>query len=383
MGLQAKRFDEVALPPPGAGEGADRKTMTTQGESIGFLARLLSTSTPSGFEGPGREIMRRHLSRYCDDVRTDVHGNLIATRNPSGQPKIMLMAHIDEIGLMVSHITEEGYIRFKAVGGVDASLLPTQRIRIHAEKGAVRGIIGKEAIHLMEDESEKSKIKLRDLWIDIGARDREGAQQHIAVGDVVGFDAPPIWMENDLLACHGLDDKAGCFVVAEAMRLIATREMQASVHCILTTQEEIDFRGARTATFGVDPDIGIVVDGDHASDYPDANKADLGDIFLGRGPILYRGAGVTANISLALAASTRAGCILHQVSALPGTTGTDADAVFTTRRGIATGLVGIPMRYMHTPAEVVSLADLRAAASLLASYLSGSHWGLSEEGKNQ
>ena len=338
-------------------------------QSLDFLRELMSVPTPSGFEQPGQKVVREYLSQYCDDVSTDIHGNVIGVRNPGGGPKLMLAGHVDEIGFMVEYITDDGYIRFVAIGGVDAALLPGQRVAIHADGDVVHGVVGKKPVHLADKEEKPEKTRIHQLWIDIGAKNRKQAEKCVAVGDPITFDVPFELLTNGLAASRGIDDKVGSFVVAETMRLVAKKKIKPAVYCVSTVQEEIGSRGAQTSAFGIEPDAGIAVDVDHASDYPGADKAVVGDIRLGRGPVLHRGASINPVLGKMLINVAKKNKIPYQVSAEPGVTRTDTDAIFLTRTGVASALVSIPTRYMHTPVEVVSLDDLENAAKLLASFL--------------
>ncbi len=338
-------------------------------QSLDFLTELMSVPTPSGFEQPGQKVVREYLSQYCDDVRTDVHGNVIGIRNPDGRPKLMLAGHIDEIGFMVEYVTDEGYIRFVAIGGVDAALLPGQRVAVHAEGGVVHGVVGKKPVHLADRDGKPEKTRIHQLWIDVGAKNKKQAEKFVTVGDPITFDVPFELLQNGLAASGGFDDKVGSFVVAEAMRLIAKRKIKPAVYCVSTVQEEIGSRGAKTSAFGIEPDAGIAVDVDHASDYPGADKAIVGDIRLGAGPVLHRGASINPVLGKMLISTAKKSKVPYQISAEPGVTCTDTDAIFLTRTGVASALVSIPTRYMHTPVEVVSLDDLANAAKLLAFFL--------------
>lgn len=340
-------------------------------QALDFLRELMSAPTPSGFEQPGQKVVREYLSHYCDEVRTDVHGNVIGVRNPNGTPKVMLAGHVDEIGFMIEYITDEGYIRFVPIGGVDPALLPGQRVAIHADRGVVRGVIGKKPIHLADKEEKPDKLRVHQLWIDIGAGNKKDAKKYVAVGDPITFDVPFELLKNRLAASRGFDDKVGGFVVAETMRLIVGKKIQPAVYCVSTVQEEIGARGAHTSAFGIEPDVGIAADVDHASDYPGADKALVGDIRLGKGPVLHRGASINPVLGKMLISAAKKNKIPYQMSAEPGVTRTDTDAIFLTRAGVASALLSIPNRYMHTPVEVVSLDDLENGAKLLASFLAG------------
>ncbi|KPJ63236.1 MAG: hydrolase [Planctomycetes bacterium DG_23] len=340
-------------------------------ESLEFLRKLMETPSPSGFEERVQEVVARYMRQYCDEVKTDVHGNCIGVKNPDKRFRVMLAGHCDEVGMMVKHITPEGYIYFANIGGVDASLVPSQRVLIHGKKGATRGVVGKKAIHLMEAEEKKKVPKLHELWIDIGAESREDALKVISIGDPITFDAPFTPLLGDLAAGHGFDDKVGSFVVAETMRLLARKKVSVGVYGVSTVQEELGLRGAQTSAFGIDPQVGIAVDVGFASDYPDANKKQLGEVKVGSGPILHKGANINRVLGELVFDVARKKRIPYQVSGEPGRTGTDAAAIQVTRAGVATALVSIPNRYMHTTVEVVSLADLENAARLLTFTIEG------------
>jgi endoglucanase len=298
------------------------------------------------------------MRRYCDEVKTDVHGNLIGIKNPDKRFRVMLAGHCDEVGMMVKHITPEGYIYFANIGGVDASMVPSQRVLIHGKGGAVPGVVGKKAIHLMEEEDKKKVPKLYELWIDIGAKDRGEALKVVSIGDPISFDAPFTPLLGDLAGGHGFDD---------TMRLLGEKRLQCGVYGVSTVQEELGLRGAQTSAFGIDPQVGIAVDVGFASDYPDANKKRLGEVKVGGGPMLHKGANINRVLGELLIKVAEEKRIPYQIGGEPGRTGTDAAAIQVTRAGVATALVSIPNRYMHTTVEVVSLADLENAARLLAS----------------
>jgi len=325
--------------------------------------------SPSGFEAQVQQVVARYMRRYCDEVRTDTCGNLIGIKNPRSRFRVMLAGHCDEVGMMVKHITPEGYIYFANIGGVDASLVPSQRVLIHSKKGTVSGVVGKKAFHLLEPEEKKKVPKLHELWIDIGAKTREDALKAVSIGDPITFDAPFTPLLGDLASGHGFDDKVGSFVVAETMRLLAKEKLKVGVYGVSTVQEELGLRGAQTSAFGIDPQVGIAVDVGFASDYPElnANKKRLGEIKVGSGAILHKGANINPVLGELIMDVAEKKRIPYQISGEPGRSGTDAAAIQVTRAGVATALISIPNRYMHTTVEVVSLSDLENAARLLAS----------------
>ena len=334
--------------------------------SYEFLRKIQETPSPSGFEQPVQRIVRRHVKAFADSVETDVHGNVIAAINPEGSPRVMLAGHCDQIGMMVKYIDDKGYIFFAAIGGIDASVLPGSRVIIHTEHGPVDGVIGRKPIHLMKNEERGAKSELRDMWIDIGTKDKKETERVVRIGDPVTFPLAVVQLGQDLVACPAFDNKCGTFVVMEALRLCSIRKLKCALFAVSTVQEEVGLRGAKTSCFGLDPQVGIAVDVTHATDYPDIDKRVAGEIKLGGGPSIVRGANVNPKLEALLCKTARSKRIAVQMEATPGGTGTDANVMQLTRAGVATALVGIPNRYMHTQVEVVSLSDLVQAARLIA-----------------
>jgi endoglucanase len=336
---------------------------------MAFLQKLVETPSPSGFEQPAQKLIRNRLKDVADEIRTDVHGNVIAVRNPDAPVRVMLAGHCDEIGLMITHIDDQGYLYFDAIGGVDAAILAGQRVEIHAEKALVEGIIGKKAIHLMETEERAKASKIKDLWIDIGAKDKKDALKAVSIGDPATVSRRFVNLRNGLVAARGFDDRTGAWVVVETMRRIRKMKLQCAVYAVTTVQEELGLRGARTAAYGVDPHVGIAVDVGFASDYPTIEKKVVGDIRLGKGPILHRGGNINPVLAKLMETTAKNKRIPFQMQAEPRATGTDANVMQINRAGAAAGLVSIPNRYMHTPVEVVSLKDLDNAVNLLVATL--------------
>lgn len=334
-------------------------------KSLNFLKELVDAPSPSGFEQPAQRVVRRYVSQYADELKTDFHGNVIASKNPDAHPRVMLAGHCDEVGFIVSFINDDGYIYFKSIGGVDAGIVAGQRLYIHTEEGPVLGITGKKAIHLMEGDEKKKVPKLKDLWIDIGAEDKENAEAIVAIGDPITFATGFEVLREDIVVSRAFDDKMGTFVVCEALRILEGIKSPA-VFVVSTVQEEIGLRGAKTSAYGVNPDVGIAVDVTHSSDYPGSDKKISGEVELGEGPVLYKGANINPVIGKLLVDTAKEKEIDYQFVAAPSGTGTDANAIQLNRAGVATALVSVPNRYMHTPLEVISLKDLESAAELLA-----------------
>ncbi len=336
-------------------------------ESLEFLRKLMEAPSVSGFERPAQDLFREYVGAFAEEVRTDVHGNAIAAVNSGGKLRVMLAGHCDEIGLMVSHIEDSGAIRFGTIGGVDIGLLPGLRVTIRSRKGPVLGVIGKKPIHMMKPDERKKMPELENLWIDIGARNKADAEKVVEPGDSITMGAGLEMLRNQLVSSRGFDDKIGTFVVAETVRLVSAKKPRVAVFGVSTVQEEIGLRGAMTSAFGIDPQVGIAIDVGFASDFPGAAKSQIGDVQVGKGPILHRGANINPVLGEYLISVARGKKIPYQVQASPVTAGrTDADAIQITRAGVAAALMSIPNRYMHTPVEVVSLRDAENASRLLA-----------------
>lgn len=338
-------------------------------ESLTFLKDLLAAPSPSGYEQPAQKVVREYVSTFTDDVRTDVHGNVIAAWNASGSPRVMFAGHCDQIGFIVQHVDENGLISFLGVGGHDVAVLIGQEVTIWGKSGPVRGVVARKAIHVLTGEERNKVPQMHELWVDIGAKNKEEASLLVAVGDPITFDLGLRELRNGLVYAPGMDDKVGTWVCMEALRLLTERSFAAAVFSVSTVQEEIGLRGARTSAFGIDPLVSIVVDVTHATDTPGMDPKQHGTVKVGAGPVVYRGANINPVVFEMLLHVAEANALPTQVSGVPGGTGTDANAIQISRRGVATGLVSIPNRYMHSPVEVVSLEDLENAARLLAEFV--------------
>jgi len=337
-----------------------------QQDSYRFFEKLMAAPSPSGFEEPAQAVVYDRMKTFCDGIDTDVHGNVIGVLNAKADLRVMLAGHIDQIGLMILHITKEGYLTFDDIGGTDVATLPSKRVVIHGKKGPVLGVIGRKAVHLMKPDDRKKAAPIDKLWIDIGTTSKKETEKLVAIGDPVTFAAPMIRLQGELAASAGFDDKVGAFVVTETMRLLAKKRLKVAVYGVSTVQEELGLRGARTSTFGIDPHAGIAIDVDHATDYPDASKALGGEISVGKGPVISRGGNINRVLGEMIVTAATRRRLPHQITGDPSATGTDANAIQISRSGVAAALVSIPNRYMHSTVEVVSLTDLENAAKLLA-----------------
>ncbi len=339
--------------------------------TLAFLKRLLDTPGPSGFEAAPARVWRDEVQTFSDELRTDVNGNSIAAVQPGGAPRLMLAGHIDEIGLQVTHVDDDGYLYFGGIGGWDSQVLVGQRVVLQGPDGAVAGVIGKKAVHLMKREEMDKVSKISDLWIDIGAANRAEATQRVRVGDAGVLATGVLEFPNGRIVSRSIDNRIGAYVVAEALRLAANdRPKHAAVFAVASTREEIAWAGggARTSAVGIDPHVALVVDVTHATDWPGAEKKLVGDHRLGAGPVLSRGSSVSPVVFDLLVECAEAEKIPYSLQAAPRDTGTDADAIYNALRGVPTGLVSVPNRYMHSPNEMVALDDLERAARLLAAF---------------
>ena len=339
-------------------------------ESLAFLKRLLDTPGPSSFEAAPARAWRAEADGFADSVEADVAGNSFATLDTGGSPRLMFAGHIDEIGVMVTHVDDEGYLSFDGIGGWDQQVFVGQRVVLLGRSGRVTGVVGKKAIHLMDKDEREKVSRIEDLWIDIGAANRAEAESRIRIGDPGVLAAGVIEFPNGRLVSRSIDNRIGAFVVLEALRLLAKDRPHASVTAVATTREEIAATGggARSSAVRLEPDVAIAVDVTHATDYPGLDKRKHGDYRLGGGPAISRGASVSEIVFELLVETAEAEKIPYRVEAASRDTHTDAEAIFNAHRGVATGLVSVPNRYMHSPNEMVALEDLDRTARLLAAF---------------
>ena len=338
--------------------------------SVAFLKRLLDAPAPSGFETNAARVWRAEASTFADNVSADVAGNSVAEVNPGGSPTIMLDGHIDEIGIIVQYIDDDGYLYISPIGGWDPQVLVGQRIRLLGTDGDVLGVVGKKPIHLMKSEDRERASKITDLWVDIGAANRAEAEARVSVGDPGVVDSRSLDFPNDRIVSRSIDDRIGAFTVLEALRRYAEKPGKARVVAAATTQEEIAWHGGGAAICAqaIDPKIALVVDVTFATDHPNIEKKEIGEHKMGGGPILSRGALISPVVLKLLRETAKKHEIAHVVHAVGRDTSTNADAIHIAREGVATALVSIPNRYMHSPNEMVSLVDVDNAATLIAEF---------------
>jgi endoglucanase len=336
-------------------------------ESYTFLKALLAQCGPSGFEESAQACWVKRTSKFADEVRRDVHGNAMAILNPKAKFKVMLAGHCDEIGFMVTHISEDGYLHIAPVGGIDPGVLPGSQVVVQSERGWIDGVIGKKPIHLMEPEERKASTPIKELWVDIGAKDRKDALKSVEVGDPISYRPNFLELKNNLFSSKGCDNKTGAFVVSEVLKILSKhKSLKVGVYSVSTVQEEVGLRGAMTSTFQIQPDVGIAVDVGFAADTPSIDKRLVGEASLGKGPILHAGPNINRKLGKMLVETARKKKIDFQFSSEPRATGTDANAMQISGKGCAAALVSIPNRYMHTMVETCSTEDLQGAAKLIA-----------------
>lgn len=334
-----------------------------------FLVRLLETPSPSGYERPIQDLVRAYAGDFADRVTTDLHGNVIAARNPDAKLRVMFAGHCDQIGMLVSHYNDNGFLHAQTIGGWDAQQLIGQRMTIWTAKGPLPAVISRKPIHLLTDEERKQVVKLEDLWLDIGAKTKDEAKELVRIGDPVTLRLGFMEMRNGLANSPAMDNKCGLWVVIEGLRRAAQRDLKVAVHAVSTVAEEIGLRGAQTSAFGIDPQVGIAVDVTHATDCPTIDKRQQGEVNLGGGPVIVRGPNMNPIVVERLISLAQQKELPHQLTASGKAQPNDSNAIQINRAGVATGLVAIPNRYMHSAVEMISLEDIDRAADLLAEFV--------------
>jgi tetrahedral aminopeptidase len=343
-----------------------------QTESKNFLFKLLSTPSPTGYEQRIQRVVSKHMQPYADLIESDLHGNLIIAVNTKAKRKLMLAGHCDQIGFMVKHLSDDGFIYVAALGGVDAGVLYGAAVTIHAKGGPIAGVIGRKPIHLQKgDERTKIESDLEKIWIDVGAASKKELQKLIEVGDPVTFEMGVTELMNGHIVSPGMDDRVGLFVAMETLRLCARGKLEVGLYAVSTVQEEVGLRGATTAAFGIAPEVGIAIDVAHASDNPGNEGKQQIPCKLGAGPVIYRGPNVNPVVEKRLVAAAKKAKLPYQLSPSAVLLGTDARAIQVTRAGVATGGIGIPNRYMHTQVEQCHLKDIENTTRLLAEFVKG------------
>jgi len=339
-------------------------------ESLSFLKKLVNTPSPVGHEVRGQRVWLEYVKVFADETFSDAYGNCVAVLNKGGSPRLMMSGHADEIAMAVNYIDEDGYVYVRKMGGVNAAIVKAQRVVIHARNGPVKGVVGNVAPHLMKEEKDPKPPKMHDLFIDVGAKSRKEAEKLVQVGDPITITAEFDLLRNDLAIARAFDNRIGTFSVAEALRLLKESKikLQAEICAVSNVQEEVGLLGARQIAYTLKPEVALVVDVTHATDYPTVNKPQHGDVHVGAGPTITHGGCNHPEVVARIEQVAKSKKITLQHEATSGTSGTDTDAIFWTRGGIASGLISLPNRYMHSPVEVVSLRDLEQIPELLAGF---------------
>ena len=334
-----------------------------------FLKQLLETPSPTGYEVPVADVVRERLSGTADEIRTDVMGSVHALlKGNADGPSLMLAAHMDEIGLMVTYISDDGYLSVAAIGGVDAAILPGLRVDVHTDAGALRGVVGRKPIHLIKADERKNVTPIDQLVIDLGMPGKK-VKELVRIGDAITFGVGYERFGKHMAVSRAFDDKVGVWVAVRVLEKLAKAGRAAGDFiATATVQEEIGTRGATTSAYGVNPDVAIAFDVTHATDYPGIDKTKHGDFVCGGGPVIARGPNINPLVYERLVAAAEKEGIPYQIEAEPSVTGTDARAIQVARGGIPCGLVSVPLRYMHTPTEVVCLRDLEATVRLITRF---------------
>ncbi len=339
--------------------------------SLDFLKTLVNTPSPVGHETRGQRVWLDYAKQFADETFSDAYGNCVAVLNQGGGPRVMLAGHADEIAMAVNYIDDNGFIYVRKMGGIDAAITKAQRIVIHTRNGPVKGVVGNVAPHLMKLEGDPKPPKIHEIFIDIGVSKRAEAEKIVRIGDpstlVDEFDI----LRGDLAVARAFDNRIGTFAVAEALRLLheSKAKLNVEVCAVSNVQEEVGLLGARQIAYSLHPEIALVVDVTHATDYPTVNKAQHGDIKIGKGPALTHGGCNHPEVVKRLEEIAAKKKIPLQHEAMSATSGTDTDAIFWTRGGIASALISLPNRYMHSPVEVVSLKDLELIPQLMAGFV--------------
>jgi tetrahedral aminopeptidase len=334
-----------------------------------FLVDLLTARSPSGYEGEAQSVVERYLQPSCAQYRQDAMGNQFFVLNPMEKISLMLAGHIDEIGFIIKYIDDNGFLYFDMIGGHDVNLISGRRVCILTKQGIIKGITGKRAIHLLSPDERKKPTNVHDIWIDIGVHSKKEALELVRIGDVAVYDQSFELIRKNIGVARAFDDKVGVYVVGEALRRLSKlKTLSPKVVAVATVQEEVGCRGAITAGYSVNPQIAIAVDVGHATDHPDCDKRKYGEFKIGGGPIICRGANINPLVFERLVQCAEKENISYQLESNPGPTGTDARSIQISREGVYTGLVSIPLRYMHTPNELIDLEDVENGVKLLVSF---------------
>lgn len=338
-------------------------------EYTNFLRDVCKTIAPSGYEKEVLAIWSDYISKYADQVSISGLGNAIAIKHGSSKKKIMLTAHADEIGLIITYIDNNGFLYFDEIGGVDTNLLSGRRVSILGINGIVEGVIGVIPIHLQNRTVDKMNLSPDELWIDIGATDKSEAQKKVQIGCIATLCSVPLLISDTRISGKAMDNRCSLAVLLSVAKNLYNQKVEYDIYYVATTQEELRGRGAQTAAYEICPDICIVLDVTHATDYPSMSPVKDGDVKLGDGVVIALGPNMDHFISQKMVSIAVDKCINYQLEAIAKPTGTDANPIQITRQGISTGLLSIPCRYMHSPVETIDIRDLDMASKLLTEFI--------------
>ena len=339
-------------------------------ESLNFLKTLVNTPSPTGHEARGQRVWLDHAAQFADETFSDAYGNCVAVLNKGGSPRLMLAAHADEIAMAVNYIDADGFIYVRKMGGIDAAITKAQRVIIHTANGPVKGVVGNVAPHLTKNDETHKLPKIHEIFIDIGVSNTKDAEKLVQIGDPITLNDEFDLLRNDLAVARAFDNRIGTFAVAEALRLLkgAKGKLNAEICAVSNIQEEVGLLGARQIAYSLKPDVALVVDVTHATDFPTVNKQMHGNVKIGAGPTVTHGGCNHPEVVARIEQLAKAKKIPLQHEAMSSTSGTDTDVIFWTRGGIPSALISLPNRYMHSPVEVVSLKDLEKIPELMVAF---------------
>jgi tetrahedral aminopeptidase len=338
-------------------------------ESKDFLHTLLMTPSATGSEQQIQAVIRERMKKYADEIKTDLHGNVIVGLNVKAKRRVMLAGHCDQIGLMVRYISNEGYLYVSALGGIDITVLFGSIVTVVTKNGPIDGVIGKKPIHLVRREDRELVSKLEKVWVDIGARDDKHAKELVQLGDPIVFKPNVSYLNDDFIVAPGIDNRVGVFTVMEVLRQCHGKKLNVGLYSVSTVQEEVGLRGAHTSAFTVKPEIGIAVDVTFSTDNPGTEGSQAAPVKLGGGPVILKGPNINPEVENKLTRIAKKSKITTQISVTCRPLGNDSNAIQLSRGGVATASIGIPSRYMHTQVEVCSIKDLTSAVKLLADFI--------------
>lgn len=335
-------------------------------KSLDFLKALLSTPSPSGHEAAAQRIWCEYAREFADEVTTDAYGNAVAILNPEARPRLMFDGHIDEIGMVIKFIDDQGFLYVQRIGGIDPALAAGKRVHIHTQAGVVLGVLGATPIHMQEKDKDQKPPKMHQLYVDIGATSKKEALKRVAVGDPMTFTDGFEMLTDHVATARGMDNRVGAWVAIEALRLAAKHKPNCAIYACSSIQEEVGLTGAKMQVHNHQPDAAIVVDVTFATDTPGIDKKQFGDISLGGGPAISVGRENHPVLVERIRKEATRAKLPHQIEAFCVCGGTDAMAIHIANGGVPTAVVSVPNRYMHSTVETLDLRDLQHTAELLS-----------------